>query len=93
MARASAAFRRVIRDATSAELRGQAYGRLIELYYEAERYPQVIEVSQELIAAWTTLIEQGLMRADRFAATAQGYRFLNDLVSRFYDAAPDGRRA
>jgi tetratricopeptide (TPR) repeat protein len=52
LARSSVAFRRVIEEASNATLRGQAYGRLIELYYEAERFPRVIEVSRELIATY-----------------------------------------
>lgn len=52
VARSAAAFRRVIDEATHEALRGQAYGRLIELYYEAQMFRQTIEVSQELIAAY-----------------------------------------
>ncbi|MEM1435365.1 MAG: radical SAM family heme chaperone HemW [Pseudomonadota bacterium] len=55
---------------------------------DASRYTATTGRSTtELEATWAALTEQGLMHADRFAATEPGYRFLNDLVSRFYDAA------
>ncbi|MBT6149370.1 MAG: tetratricopeptide repeat protein, partial [Gemmatimonadetes bacterium] len=46
------AFRRVIDTATHVELRGQAYGRLIELHYEAEQFDQVIDVASQLVEAF-----------------------------------------
>jgi len=46
---ATRAFERVIEDASSEALRGQAHGRLIELYFEAGRYEDVIEASTRLI--------------------------------------------
>lgn len=52
LARGAAAFRKVISEATNPDLRAEAFGRLIELYYDAERYPEVIEVSAQLIAAY-----------------------------------------
>ena len=52
LVRSARAFRRVISTASSVELRGQAFGRVIELYYDAGRYPDVIEVSAQLIDAF-----------------------------------------
>ncbi|HJP32189.1 MAG TPA: tetratricopeptide repeat protein [Candidatus Latescibacteria bacterium] len=49
LVRSARAFRAVIARASSTELRGQAFGRVIELYYDAERYPDVIDVSGQLI--------------------------------------------
>lgn len=53
LAHGAAAFRQVIAQATNAELRAQAYGRLIELYYEAGRYPDVIDLAAQLLAAYS----------------------------------------
>ena len=52
LARSARAFRAVIAEATSAELRGQAFGRVIELYFDAGRHSDVIVVSQQLIDAF-----------------------------------------
>ena len=49
---AQAAFRQVIDTATNDQLRGQAYGRLIELFYEAQQFDRVIETSAQLIGAY-----------------------------------------
>lgn len=49
---AADAFQRVIDQATHTELRGQAYGRLIELHYEAQQFDQVIDVAARLIEAF-----------------------------------------
>ena len=46
---ATRAFERVIAEATSEALRGQAHGRLVELYFEAGRYDEVIEASARLL--------------------------------------------
>ena len=50
--RARNAFEQVIEQAVSPVLKGQAYGRLVELYFEAEAYPQVVDVAQRLIEAY-----------------------------------------
>ncbi|MBT5060444.1 MAG: tetratricopeptide repeat protein [Gemmatimonadetes bacterium] len=49
---AEVAFRKVIDTATNTQLRGQAYGRLIELNYEAGKFDRVIETSAQLIEAF-----------------------------------------
>ena len=48
---AIAAFRRVISTAGNEILKVQAHGRLIDLYFTAEDYPDVIIASREMIAA------------------------------------------
>ena len=49
---AIAAFRRVISTAENEILKVQAHGRLIDLYFTAEDYPDVIIASREMIAAY-----------------------------------------
>lgn len=49
---AAAAFEQVVEKAGSPVLKGQAYGRLVELYFEAKDYPQVVRVAQQLIDAY-----------------------------------------
>ena len=51
-ARSVAAFRHVIATAESEVLRVQAHGRLIDFYFTAEAYSDVIIASRELIAAY-----------------------------------------
>jgi tetratricopeptide (TPR) repeat protein len=50
--RGVASFRHVITNATNEVLRVQAHGRVIDLYFQAEKYPDVIAASQELIAGY-----------------------------------------
>ncbi len=50
-AAAVAAFQQVIDASTNTALRVQAHGRLIDLYFQAKQYPEVITAAQELIAA------------------------------------------
>ncbi len=50
-ARAIAAFRRVIASGGNEVLTVQAHGRLIDLYFSAEAYPDVIIASREMTAA------------------------------------------
>ncbi len=51
-ARAIGAFRQVIASAANEILKVQAHGRLIDLYFSAEAYPDVIIASREMIAAY-----------------------------------------
>ena len=51
-ARAVAEFRHVIETATSQVLRIRAHGRLIDLFFTAKAYPEVIAASEEMIASY-----------------------------------------
>lgn len=51
-ARAVAAFRRVIETATSRELEVLAHQRLVDLYYQAKRYSEVLQAAQQLITRY-----------------------------------------
>ena len=51
-ARSVRAFRQVSETATNQVLRVQAFGRLVDLYFEAGRYPEVIEAADAMIAAY-----------------------------------------
>ena len=46
------AFTQVINGAANPVLRGQAHGRLIELYFDAERYGEVIQAARRLIKVY-----------------------------------------
>ena len=51
-ARSVRAFRQVSETAANQVLRVQAFGRLVDLYFEAGRYPEVIEAADAMIAAY-----------------------------------------
>ena len=51
-ARSVRAFRQVSETAANQVLRVQAFGRLVDLYFEAERYFEVIEAADAMIAAY-----------------------------------------
>ena len=51
-ARSVRAFRQVSETAANEVLRVQAFGRLVDLYFEAGRYPEVIEAADAMIAAY-----------------------------------------
>ncbi|MEW6751393.1 MAG: tetratricopeptide repeat protein [Candidatus Latescibacterota bacterium] len=48
LVRAVRAFEQVIEQAASPVLRGRAHGRLVEVFYEAKAYPQVVETASRL---------------------------------------------
>lgn len=52
-ARSVRAFRQVSETAANQVLRVQAFGRLVDLYFEAGRYPEVIEAADAMIAAYS----------------------------------------